>query len=138
MFKLLLVVLLLVPATSAAQSRLLSIEPDSGPTAGGTLVLIRGSNLGSCGPVGTCFPADVFFGGVEGRIITITNDSITAVTPAHGAGAVEVRYNFGGSLPNGFTYVDASAAAPIPTLSQWGTMILALGLAIVALARLKI
>ncbi len=76
-------------ATAAAQFNYLSgpsvtsISPASGPTIGGSSVIIAGSNLGGA--------TAVTFGGTAAASITVTNaNSITATTPAHAAGVVDV------------------------------------------------
>jgi hypothetical protein len=80
---------------------LLSVFPDRGPDTGGTSVTITGSNFGP--------DATVTFGGTAATEVTfISSTSLTATTPAHVAGAVEVQVTvngLSGSMPNGFTYV---------------------------------
>src|SRR5207244_2249764 len=61
-----------------------SVNPISGPAAGGTSVTITGSFFTTTG-------AAVTFGGTAASSFTVTDDShISAVTPAHAAGAVPV------------------------------------------------
>jgi hypothetical protein len=88
------------------------LDPNFGPTAGGTLVDI----------FGTCFlgATGVTFGGLAGTsFAVIDNTHIQVVTPAHAAGAVDVIVQgsiaCGGSasFPNGFTYVPAG----VPTIT---------------------
>ncbi|MEI8082793.1 MAG: IPT/TIG domain-containing protein, partial [Actinomycetes bacterium] len=70
------------PVTSATK-RVDSISPTSGLTTGGTAVTIRGSGL-----TGT---TSVSFGGVAAPTMSVVDDTtITATTPAHTAGAVDV------------------------------------------------
>jgi uncharacterized protein (TIGR03382 family) len=80
-----------------------SLDPSTGPTAGGTAVTLGGTHFVS--------GARVLFDGVEAtdvRVVSAT--SLTAVTPPHAAGAVEVVVinpdGQSGSLGNGFTYAD--------------------------------
>ncbi len=79
-----------------------SVSPASGTTAGGTTVTVNGTSFLS--------GASVSFGGTNAASVSFVNSTqLTAVTPAHAAGPVEVRVtNPSGefaSLPNGFTYV---------------------------------
>ncbi|MHB8799707.1 MAG: IPT/TIG domain-containing protein [Thermoanaerobaculia bacterium] len=81
-----------------------SVAPASGPSAGGTSVVISGSNFQS--------GAAVAFGGVPATGVNVASaNSITATTPPHAAGAVAVSIQnpggIAGSLPNGFTYIDS-------------------------------
>jgi hypothetical protein len=78
-----------------------SINPTTGPIAGGTVVNLVGEGLtGSTG---------VTFGGTAGTAFSVVNDgSITVTTPAHAAGAVNVvvanpRGNV--TVTNGYTFV---------------------------------
>ena len=92
------------PATSIT-----SINPTSGPTVGGTTVTITGDGL-----VGTSVVA--FDGVLATNIIVIDNTTVTAVTPAHIAGLVDVSITATGgatSLPSAYTYI-----APVPTLTS--------------------
>lgn len=85
-----------------------SVAPNSGSTVGGTSVTITGTGFTGA--------TAVTFGGTAATGITVVNDTtITALTPAHAAGAVAVAVTAPGgtgSLPNGFTY---SALAPSVT-----------------------
>ncbi|MBS1912808.1 MAG: IPT/TIG domain-containing protein [Bacteroidetes bacterium] len=91
--------------TVAAAPSVTSVNPASGPTAGGTQVMIFGQNF---------MPGCVAkFGGTDARQTTYVNSNqVQAVTPtASGAGAVNVRVvnpdGQGGGLPGAFTYVAA-------------------------------
>jgi len=86
-----------------------AITPNSGPTNGGTRVTITGT--------GFLAGATVKLGGTSATSVALVNStSITAVTPAHAAGAVSVQVTNtdaqSGTLTNGFTY-----AAPAGTLA---------------------
>jgi hypothetical protein len=76
------------------------IDPDAGPTAGGTGVTIDGAGF---------TPAtSVTFGGTPASFVVISDTELSAVTPAGAAGAVDVVVTTtGGSatLTGGFTYV---------------------------------
>ena len=70
--------------TYAAPPTVSSISPTSGPTLGGTVVTITGTNLDS--------PSAVKFGGSNAAVITpISPTQMTAVAPAGSAGAQDVR-----------------------------------------------
>lgn len=77
-----------------------AVSPVAGPTAGGSSVTLTGTNL-----VGA---TAVTFGGVAATSFVVNSaTSITAITPAHAAGAVEVAVvTPAGSaiLPGGYTY----------------------------------
>jgi IPT/TIG domain len=81
-----------------------SVSPSGGTVAGGTSVVITGTGFTGA--------TAVTFGGVAATIGTVSATSITATTPAHGAGAVNVQvttpagtgtggnlYTYGASLP---------------------------------------
>ncbi len=87
-----------------------SITPNTGSVSGGTPVTISGNKLQS--------GATVTFGGVPGTSANVTSSTqMTAVTPAHAAGSVDVTVtNPGGkfaTLAGGFGYQNAA-----PTLSS--------------------
>ncbi len=93
-----------VPAPTA-------VSPTSGSTAGGTAVTISGSGFAS--------GATVTFDGTAATGVTVVSaTSITATTPAHAAGAVNIVVTNSngqrGTLTNGFTYT-----APTPALYDW-------------------
>lgn len=78
------------------------VDPNQGPTAGGTTVTIGGTN----------FEGDttVSFDGVPATNTTVVSPTeITATTPAGTAGAVDVSVTTGSgqtaTLPNGYTYI---------------------------------
>jgi FKBP-type peptidyl-prolyl cis-trans isomerase FkpA len=84
-----------------------AVVPASGTTAGGTGVTITGTAFAS--------GATVTFGGTAATNVTLVNStSITATTPIHAAGAVDVVVtNPGGltsTLTNGYTYVTPTSA----------------------------
>ena len=86
-----------------------SVSPNNGPTAGGTAVTITGANFAS--------GVTVTFGGTPAtNVVVVNSTTITATTPAGGAGAVAITVtNPGGqsgSLGSAFTYL-----AP-PTVSS--------------------
>src|SRR5436190_8433850 len=86
-----------------------SVTPASGSTAGGTAVTITGANFAA--------GAAVTIGGVAATGISVVNSTtITAATPAHAAGVVNVTVTNADSqsatLTNGFIY-----AAPPPTVT---------------------
>jgi hypothetical protein len=92
-----------------------SISPTSGPTAGGTSVTIKGTDLTGA--------TNVIFGTVPATSFTVSSSTkITAVAPAEGAGAHDVTV----TTPNGssatladdqFTAV-APPPAPVPAVTS--------------------
>jgi galactose oxidase-like protein/IPT/TIG domain-containing protein/glyoxal oxidase-like protein len=87
-----------------------SITPNTGTTAGGTSVTITGT--------GFLTGATVSLGGTAATNVTVVSGtSITAKTPAHAAGAVNVVVTNtdaqNGSLNNGYTYTN-----PAPTVTS--------------------
>lgn len=86
-----------------------SIAPITGPQTGGTAVTITGTGFLS--------GAGVKFGGTSATNVTVVNaTSITATTPAHASGPVDVVVtnsdSLSATLPQAFTY-----ALPAPTIS---------------------
>jgi plastocyanin len=74
---------MIVNAVAPAAPMISSLFPTSGPTAGGTTVIISGSNFQS--------GASVLFDSTSAASVNVTSSSsISAVTPAHGPGAVTV------------------------------------------------
>ncbi len=89
-----------------------AITPNSGTTNGGTAVTITGT--------GFLAGASVKLGGTSATSVTVANGTaITAITPAHVAGAVSVMITntdaLSGSLSNGYTYVAPNNPAPTVT-----------------------
>ena len=96
-----------------------SVSPNSGPASGGTEVNISGSGF-SAG-------STVKFGGVSATNVNVVNgNTITATTPPHASGAVNVVVtssdNQTATLLNGFTYqfADDPGNEP-PSVSASGT-----------------
>lgn len=81
-----------------------SVTPSSGSVNGGTSVVLTGSNF-----TGT---SSVSFGGTAATSFTVNSATqITAVVPAHAAGAVDVSATTDsgtGTAANSFTYVNSS------------------------------
>ena len=107
------------------------VNPNTGPTGGGTSVTITGTNFFT--------PMTATFGGVAAtNVVVVNSTTITATTPAHAAGAVDVVVAVCGSiasapLPNGFTY----GAAAIPAFSSIALAALAGILALVGALIIK-
>lgn len=83
-----------------------SIIPNSGPTAGGTSVVITGTNLA------TTFHVE--FGAAPASCTVNSDTQITCTLPAHAAGLVDVDISTLGGIAtsvNGFTYI------PAPTIT---------------------
>jgi len=93
----------LVPTPTIA-----SVSPTSGSTLGGTVVTITGTNLTGA--------SAVTFGGAAAASFTVDSTTqVTATTPAHAAGAVNVVVTTPGGAATrtgGFTYVSL-----VPTIS---------------------
>jgi hypothetical protein len=102
------------------------VSPNTGPTAGGTAVTVTGTNFFA--------PMTVTFGGVAAtNVVVVNGTTLTATTPAHAAGSVDVVVQTCGTansppLPNGFTYL---AAAAVPTFSPLALAALAGVLALI-------
>ena len=81
-------------------STLSSVSPTSGSASGGTGITLTGTSL--TGATG------VTFGGTSATSVHVVNSTtVTAVTPAHAAGAVDVVIatpNSSATLTNGYTY----------------------------------
>lgn len=82
------------------------INPTSGPTTGGTTVIIFGTNLAS--------PSAVTFGGTPATINSSSATSISVTNPANSAGAARVLVTTSGGTttqPVNFTYTTIAAPA---------------------------
>lgn len=82
-----------------------TVSPNFGPTSGGTAVTILGASFVS--------GATVTFGGNPATDVGFVNaNTLTAKTPAHAAGVVDVVVTvpgpISGTLPSGFTYTDST------------------------------
>ena len=102
--------LFIVNAVVAQAPAITSINPTSGSTAGGTSVTITGTSFVS--------GATVKLGGTAATNVNVNSSTtITATTPAHAAGAVDVVVTNPdaqvGTLAGGFTYV-----TPVPTVTS--------------------
>ena len=89
-----------------------SLAPVSGPAAGGTVITISGT--------GFIQGASVKLGGINATGVAVNSStSISATTPAHAAGAINVVVtnpdNQSATLTNGFTY--NTPPPPAPTVS---------------------
>ena len=89
-------------------STLTGVNPNSGTAAGGVPVTLTGSGLTGA--------TNVTFGGTPATNINVINTStVSAITPAHVAGAVDVVIDTpagGATLVNGYTYVSTAAGQP--------------------------
>lgn len=99
--------------TYASPPTVTSVSPNLGSTAGGTSITIQGAFFAP--------GAAVRVGGSPATDIAVPNaNTITARTPAHGAGLVEVTVTAGGlttTLANAFTYLP-----PVPATSAVSTV----------------
>lgn len=93
------------------------VSPANGPAAGGTAVTISGANLRS--------ECTIRFGSVPAATSSfVSASSMTATTPAHAPGAVDVSIACGAdafNFTNGFTYLGSSATLSNVTPSFGGT-----------------
>ena len=98
-----------------------AVSPAEGPTTGGTTVTLTGTGFRA--------GMQVRFGGVPAAAVSIDpgGTALTATSPAHGAGAVDVSVTTSGgedTLPNAYTYVAAptlTAANPSSGPAAGGT-----------------
>ncbi len=77
-----------------------AVAPTSGPTGGGTVVTITGTSLQNVSAVS--------FGGTAAAYTVVNATTITATTPAHAAGAVNVAVTTPGgtaTIVNAYTYI---------------------------------
>lgn len=88
-----------------------SVTPSSGPTFGGQAVTIKG--------FGFDLATGVTFGGdAATSVVIVSNTTITAVTPVHASGAVDVTVGNVDTLTDGYTYgIGQALLPPIPYLS---------------------
>ena len=103
---------ILLSSSSTPAPTVTSISPNSGTINGGTAVTITGTGFQA--------GATVSVGGTAATGVTVVNStSITATTPTHAAGAVNVIVTNSdtqsGTLTQGFTYTTASNPAPMLT-----------------------
>ncbi|KUL84836.1 hypothetical protein ZTR_08225 [Talaromyces verruculosus] len=84
------------------------INPTSGPTTGGTNVIITGTNLAS--------PSSVTFGGTAATIISSSPTSVSVTTPANSAGPSRVVVTTaGGTSTQAVNYNYFTIAVPVIT-----------------------
>ncbi len=87
-----------------------SISPNTGATAGGTVVTITGTGFTSS--------ATVSFGAVAGTAVTVTSSSsITATSPAQAAAVVDVTVTTVGGTSAKVAGDQFTYTAPVPTVS---------------------
>lgn len=100
------------PGPGQGDVRVTAVSPTSGSTFGGTAVTITGQGFAP--------GATVQFGGVAATNVVVLNaTTITAVTAARAAGAVEVRVTSAGnsgSLAGAFTYIAQSVPTNAPPI----------------------
>lgn len=89
-----------------------AVTPDSGDEAGGEAVTITGSGFSATPPTA------VTFGGLSAAFTVDSDTSLSATTPAHAPGPVDVVVEFddAGTDPVTFTY-NASAPAGVPVIA---------------------
>lgn len=107
---------------------LLSLNPNTGPAAGNTIVTITGTGFTSSGTT-------VTFGGVSAVFTFIDSTTLIAASPAHSAGSVDVFVATpGGTTPNTTAddYLYTGASVPVitsvsPTSGNVGTVVVITG-----------
>ena len=101
-----------------------SVSPSSGDTTGGTVVTVAGNNFAS--------GATVSFGGTSASNVSfISSTQLTATTPAHTAGSVNVSVtnpdgastSLAGAFSFGTTSLKVSAVSPISGPADGGTTV---------------
>ena len=103
-----------VPAVPGPSLSVTSLSPTSGPTTGGTVITLQGSNFAS--------GATVRVGGALATGVTlISSTQVRAMTPAGTTGtqSVQVTNPTGQSAtaPNGFTYTSSTSPTPLAVTS---------------------
>ncbi|WP_350347468.1 IPT/TIG domain-containing protein [Agromyces sp. G08B096] len=90
-----------LPFTYVPAPVLTSLTPDEGPTAGGTIVTVEGTNLGGA--------TELTIDGVSVPFTQVDDTTVSFITPPHAAGTVDVVVTTAGgaSAPLPFTYVPA-------------------------------
>ncbi|MEU6328760.1 IPT/TIG domain-containing protein [Streptomyces sp. NPDC047049] len=86
---------------------LITLTPTSGPTAGGNVVTINGTNLSGA--------SSVKFGGSSGVVISNTASQVMVIAPA-GVGTVNVTVTTAGGTSNALAYT--YVAVPVPVISS--------------------
>ncbi len=122
-----LALVLFTSAARAAAPAITGVSPNSGPIIGGTSVVITGTDF-----TGT---TSVTFGGAAATFVVGGPTSITAVTPAHAAGVVDVRVTTPEGTSPGvvaaqFTYANAitvSSVSPSSGPAAGGTTVTVTG-----------
>jgi len=100
-----------------------SVDPQLGPTAGGTTHTVHGSGFAT--------GAVVRFDGQDAQVLSVTGDAIEVVIPPGDAGAVDVEVEVQGEvgvLTSGFSYVDGDAPvvetiSPVTGPPSGGTLV---------------
>ncbi|HAT6978714.1 TPA: hypothetical protein JAN54_10555 [Legionella pneumophila] len=89
-------------------STLTAVNPNSGTASGGTGVVLTGTGLTGA--------TAVTFGGIAATSVNVVNSTtVTAVTPAHAIGPVDVVIDTpvgGATLANGYTYLTTAVGQP--------------------------
>jgi hypothetical protein len=121
-----------VAAYGVLPPTLTAVSPTSGPATGGTAMTLSGSNFTS--------GARVTFGGAAATNVVVSATQITANTPAHVPGSVEVLVTNpdgqSASLPSGFTFVavtpTVTSVSPTSGRTSGGTRVTLTGTNFVA------
>lgn len=109
MKRLLFVLLFSAGALAQTAPVIQSITPDSGPSSGGTTVVITGTNLDAAAVCLLPCPPRVIFGDIAVDATEKSSTQLTVVTPAHAEGTVDVTVAITGRNPvvvtDGFTFM---------------------------------
>lgn len=119
--------LLLTVQSASATHTIISVSPSSGPTAGGTVITITGTDFP------TNVDLEVTVGEIEATNVSVNVEGtmITATTPPHAAGAVNVVVtdtsgeSDSETRVNGFTYIDTPEViglSPNTGIEEGGTV----------------
>lgn len=104
-----------IPPNSAPPPLISNVTPAFGPPAGGTRVTISGSGFTETDTT------TVTFDGIPATSFSVLGPgAITAVVPAHAAGAATIRVvnrNGAAGLPGGFTYYTNGSASTTPSIT---------------------
>lgn len=100
-------------SSTPSNPQIVSVSPNTGPTAGGTAVTISGTNFGS--------GDQVTFGSQPAAILSVTGSTIVVTTPPGAVGVVPVTVRApngtSSTMTFGFTYNTAPPPPPNPGVS---------------------
>src|ERR1700737_4565976 len=108
-------------AQPTCQASVNSLSPSTGPTEGGTTVIITGASFFGCCVLSACPCPGVLFGGVRARVDRCSFGELAVITPPHQPSRVAVSIDAIASeapviLDGAFTYVGTPLS--VPTLNH--------------------